>query len=421
MIGSTVHLISSNNNNIMPTETKYEQLYEQRHTGITCVVGPITPAVVDKLQDEIATIAATTKTYSYPQGQVFGHAASIIPEAKYRVLINDNTFTYASVADPGAYDPAALVPGISAAQREQVVAEHKRQQKDYENYIAIQQVSINFIIYALGEPAIAALKKPYVAYSNSTVHDVFDHLYNKTAEMMTVKDKQDYLNAGYATIWDGSTEMQTYFATIERHELSLPDRGLDVPTGRKVLAVGAMMWESGQFTSKQMHTWEKKPPADKTWDNIKDYFTEQWQEQQAYNKMTAKQSAFKEAAMLAKEAEMAEQNAQIFTLMQTQHEEQMKKIVENMAKMQAQYEGLLKQKNKENHNPNVPSVPCIVLEKPKHKPAVLLDIKPNERKTERSKCSHCKRWGWHKDVDCLELDANKDKRPDGYKPAAAVV
>jgi hypothetical protein len=56
----------------MPTETKYEQLYEQRHTGITRVVGPITPAVVDKLRDEIATIAATTKTYSYPEGQVFG-------------------------------------------------------------------------------------------------------------------------------------------------------------------------------------------------------------------------------------------------------------------------------------------------------------------------------------------------------------
>ena len=50
--------------------------------------------------------------------------------------------------------------------------------------------------------------------------------------------------------------------------------------------------------------------------------------------MTAKQSAFKEATMLAKETEVAEQNAQIFVLMQTQHDEQMKKIVENMAKMQ---------------------------------------------------------------------------------------
>ena len=73
----------------------------------------------------------------------------------------------------------------------------------------------------------------------------------------------------------------------------------------------------------------------------------------------------------------------------------------------------------ENHNPNVPIVPGIVVDKPKHKPAVLLDLKPTERKTKRSKCLHCKRWGWHKDADCLELDANKDKRPADYKPAAA--
>jgi hypothetical protein len=132
----------------------------------------------------------------------------------------------------------------------------------------------------LGESAIEALKKPYVAYSNCTVHEIFTHLYDKTAEKMTEKDKQEYLNQGYATIWDGSTDMQAYFASIERHELTLPDRGLDVPTGRKVLAVGAAMWDSGQFTSKQMHKWENKTVADKTWINIKDYFAQQWQEQQ---------------------------------------------------------------------------------------------------------------------------------------------
>ena len=197
--------------------------------------------------------------------------------------------------------------------------------------------------------------------------------------------------------------MQAYFANMDRFELTLPDRGLDVPTGRKVLAVGATMWDSGQLTSKQMSAWENKVAADKTWTNIKDYFTQQWQEQQAYNKMTAKQSAFKEATMLAKEAETAEQNAQIFVLMQTQHNEQMKKIVENMAKMQTQYEGLLKQKNKENHNPNVPIVPGVPLDKPKHKPNVLIGLKPTERKQERSKCQICQRWGWHRDADCLEL------------------
>ena len=403
----------------MPTKTRYEQLFEQRHTSITRAVGPITPEVIDKLQDEVATIAATTKTYSYPQGQVFGHVAAIIPEAKYRVLINDPTFTYAIVADPGAYDQQALAAGESAAQREQIVAEHKRLQTDYQSYITVQQVSKDFIIYALGVLAIAALKKPYVAYSTSTVHKLFTHLYDKTAEKMTEKDKQEYLNEGYATKWDGSNDLQAYFAILDRFELTLPDRGLDVPTGRKVLAVGAMMWDSGQFTSKQMSTWENKAAADKTWPNIKDYFTQQWQEQQAYNKMMAKQSAFKEAAMLAKEAETAEQNAQIFLLLQTQHDAQMQKILENMTKMQTQYEGLLKQKNKENHNPNVPIVPDPVVDKPKYKPTVLLGTKPAEQNKERSKCKNCQRWGWHCNEDCLELEANKDERPANYKPAAA--
>ena len=119
-----------------------------------------------------------------------------------------------------------------------------------------------------------------MAYSNSTVHELFHHPYNKTAEKMTEKDKQEYLNEGYATEWDRSTDLQAYFAIIDRFELTLPDHGLDVPTGRKVLAVGAMMWDSGQITSKQMSTWENKVAADKTWTNIKDYFTQQWQEQQ---------------------------------------------------------------------------------------------------------------------------------------------
>ena len=164
----------------MPTTTKYEQLYEQRHTSITRVVGPITPAAIGKLQNEVATIAATTKTYSFPQGQVFGHVAAIIPQAKYRrTLITDPTFTYAIVVDPGAYSQAALAHGTAAAQREQIVAKHTRLQTDYNNYITVQQVSKDFIIYALGELAIAALKKPYVGYSNSLVQKIFNHLYDK--------------------------------------------------------------------------------------------------------------------------------------------------------------------------------------------------------------------------------------------------
>ena len=71
-----------------------------------------------------------------------------MPEAKYRVLINDNTFTFAIVTDPGVYDQAALAVGASVAQREQIVANHKGLQTDYKSYITIQKVSKDFIIYA---------------------------------------------------------------------------------------------------------------------------------------------------------------------------------------------------------------------------------------------------------------------------------
>jgi len=119
--------------------------------------------------------------------------------SKNRILINDNTFVYAIVADPGAYDQAALAVGASAAQREQIVTNHMRLQTDYQSYLTVQQVSKDFIICtggALGELAIQALNKPYVAYSNSTVQELFTHLYEKTAEKMTKKDKQEYLNEG---------------------------------------------------------------------------------------------------------------------------------------------------------------------------------------------------------------------------------
>jgi len=217
--------------------------------------------------------------------------------------------------------------------------------------------------------------------------------------------------------------MQAYFATIERHELNLPDRRLDVPTGQKVLAVGAMMWDSGQFTSKQMHTWENKPPVDKTWDNIKDCFTQQWQEQQAYNKMTAKQSAFKEASMLAKEAEVAEQNAQIFALMQTQHNEQMKKMVENRQRCRRSMRDCSSRRTRRITTQTYPSCLASSLINPSTSQQYCLG---SSRLSVRLRGASVRIvsvgvgigmqtvWSW-------ELEANKDKRPDGYKPVAAVV
>jgi hypothetical protein len=56
------------------------------------------------------------KSTHFAGGQHYGYLACVIPEANYQLLIANNTWTYAPLANPGAYAVATLGAGISAAQ-----------------------------------------------------------------------------------------------------------------------------------------------------------------------------------------------------------------------------------------------------------------------------------------------------------------
>jgi hypothetical protein len=51
----------------------------------------------------------------------------VIPQEKYRIIISDAAWVYEAPANPGAYAAAAFVAGVSAVQREQLVAQHKEE------------------------------------------------------------------------------------------------------------------------------------------------------------------------------------------------------------------------------------------------------------------------------------------------------
>jgi hypothetical protein len=108
----------------------------------------ITPEAIDKLKDELGRIFTVAKTHHYEQGQKYGHLASVIPESKYRLIIGDAAWTHDVPDDPGAYSQAALGAGNAAAQREQLVAEHKILQKSYNDYLCIEEAGKELILYA---------------------------------------------------------------------------------------------------------------------------------------------------------------------------------------------------------------------------------------------------------------------------------
>ncbi len=97
----------------------------------------------------------------------------MIPQGKYRIIISDVTWNYAAPGDPGAYAAAALAPGVSTAQQELLVAQHKEEQTAYADYLRSQEVGKE------GDDALAPLKKQYINFGNSTIHSMILHLQEK--------------------------------------------------------------------------------------------------------------------------------------------------------------------------------------------------------------------------------------------------
>jgi len=382
----------------------YDMLISLRDK-MTRLNGLITPEAVDKLEDEIGGIFTVAKTHHYDQGQKYGHLASAIPEAKYRLVIGNATWTHSVPADPGAYSQAALVAGTSAAQREQLVAEHKILLKGYNDYLGAKEAGKELILYAAGDDALAPLKKLYIGFGDTSVLQMIDHLRQKTAIKMTTAQKHEYKTTGYNNPWDPTTSITAYFAQLDRFQVQLGDRGITTSDEEKTMAAGAQMWKSEMFTEEQMVAWENKTPAQQTWAALQTYFTGKWLERKQYSATTAKQSRFKEAALLAQETKAAEEEGELqaLILMQEQHDKQ---IVAIMAANKSSMDAMMERMNalaagkgvgKENTKPTDDNK----------------DKKPPQRN--KHLCPHCKIQVLHKAKNCPELEENAHKRWTGWK------
>jgi hypothetical protein len=95
--------------------------------AIMKITGIITPESIDELENELGGAFTKLKSTHFEEGQRYGFLATVIPQEKYRIIISDAAWVYEAPANPGAYAAAAFVAGVSAVQREQLVAQHKEE------------------------------------------------------------------------------------------------------------------------------------------------------------------------------------------------------------------------------------------------------------------------------------------------------
>jgi hypothetical protein len=382
---------------------------------ITHLNGIITPEGINKLEDKLGGVCTLIKTHHFMEGQKYGHLASVIPQEKYRIVISDNAWTHAAPADPSAYLAVTLGVGNMAAQRKQFVAKHKVLQSSYANYLGVEEAGKELILYAVGNNALAPLKKQYIGFGDTTILSMLDHLCQKTAIRMTTAQKYEYKHTGYNAPWDPTTCITAYFTSLNCFQISLGDCGIAMSDAKKTMAAGAQMWNSEMFTEDQMLSWENKPAIDQTWPNLQTYFSKKWLEWKQYLAMTAKQSCFKEAALLARETAAAEEEgetqAMLFAMLQEQHDKQIATMAaSNKANMDAMMErmnmlvaagGGKRSNNKENTPPTGNTTPA---------GSGAGGNKTKKPKCKRKLCPNCKTFVYHAPDKCYKLEANKDTR-----------
>ncbi len=172
-------------------------LIAQKDT-ITKITGIITPKSIDTLENKLGGAFTILKSTLFNKGQQYCFLATVIPQAKYRIVINDPTWVYAAPGNLGVYAAAALGTNVSAAQCEQIVARHKEEQTSYASYLGAQEAGKELLLYGVGNDALAPLKKQYINFGDATIHSMILHLREKMAIKMTTSQKFEYKSEGYA-------------------------------------------------------------------------------------------------------------------------------------------------------------------------------------------------------------------------------
>jgi hypothetical protein len=140
-----------------------------------------------------------------------------------------------------------------------------------------------------------------------------------------------------------NNEHNKVFLLLDCFQVSLGDRGIATCDKEKMMAAGAQMWQSKMFREDQMVVWEDRGVMAQTWAALQTNFTEKWLERKQYLATTAKQSQFKEAALLAQETAAAEEEgktqALLFAMLQDLHAKQIAQMeVTNKTNMDAMME-----------------------------------------------------------------------------------
>jgi hypothetical protein len=133
---------------------------------------------------------------------------------------------------------------------------------------------------------IAALKRPRGGFASVTIKAFFAHLRTNVAKLST-KEKRD-MKKQIEMEWDQNKDLTEYFTAMEQTQLKLETWNITVESEDMVNAAVEQLQDSGIFDRKFLRQWEQRAEHEKTWEEMKAYYLEEYRAIKQFDGPTAK-------------------------------------------------------------------------------------------------------------------------------------
>ena len=239
--------------------------------------------------------------------------------------------------------------------------------------------------------------------------------------------------------WDQNDDIQAYFVKLDKLEEELSNEfDIEWPTSMKIMQAVNEMYDSNQFSEKDMMDWEDKEAADKMWIHLQTYFNALWTKKQRYGGTSLRNHGYESAANVS-EAKDSSEDQMASNLREVaraatadkEHIQQMSDTADDLLtivkKQQNQIDELIKQNGELTSALSINKQPSI----PRNREHDRRDRRANREKLETQKddrranrekaetpkeeggCAVCGRQ--HQTQKCWELDKNKSERPEWWE------
>jgi hypothetical protein len=234
-----------------------------QHKVLTKVHGTPTYETLMTLSTELKANASSVP--STLGGGLYGHLGLILSAERYATLANSVPWT--NPGNPGPFAPPA---GATAAQLEAAKDVWRELKYSFDFYQATEKALIAQVVDSIDPIYLRALLNRATGQYASGIRDVLLHLFSTHGKITPQQVKAKEIGI-YNMVYSIVLPVDTVFNAVD-DLVDLADHAGSALTNQQMIDLAYVVLSKEPIFQQDIRLWNRKPPADKTWDNMLEHF-----------------------------------------------------------------------------------------------------------------------------------------------------